>query len=201
MADEELIHMLEGALLSKQPTDIKRVEDFEPFQKDDFLSPTMILESADDDVDDGSYDSKKDTNAHIKLIRENMRVIVDELRERAAHHDESKLKEPEKSCYDKYIPELKKTKYGTKEYYAVKDEMGAGLKHHFKENRHHPEHWKNGVNDMTLVDVMEMFVDWYSASQLSESKFPEGLESNTKTHKLSPQLKGIILNTYNEYFK
>lgn len=163
-------------------------------------SAVSILESAEKDLEE-KYDSKVDYDKHVKLVRENMKKVLTELKDRADHHDDSKLEEPEKSCYDKYVPELKKTKYGTKEYYEVKEQMGAGLKHHFKMNRHHPEHWKNGVDDMTLIDVMEMFVDWYSASQLSDSKFPEGLDSNAKVHKLSPQLKGILLNTYNEYFK
>jgi hypothetical protein len=128
--------------------------------------------------------------------------MVKELSYRGAHHDESKLQEPEKSTYDKYIPELRKYKYGSKEYQQVRDAMyKEGLKHHFESNRHHPEHFKNGMSDMNIIDLMELFCDWYAASLRSDAGFEEGLKINSKKYNMPDMLISIFQNTYDEYFK
>ena len=38
------------------------------------------------------------------------------------------------------------------------------IDHHYANNRHHPEHWPNGINDMTLMDLIEMLADWKAAT-------------------------------------
>jgi hypothetical protein len=44
--------------------------------------------------------------------------------------------------------------------------MGDGLMHHDAHNRHHPEFFgEDGVDGMTLVDVIEMLADWKAASE------------------------------------
>lgn len=37
------------------------------------------------------------------------------------------------------------------------------LKEHWKNNKHHPEHWSD-FNDMTELDIIEMVCDWHSRS-------------------------------------
>lgn len=149
------------------------------------------------------YDSTKDTLEHIKNIRDVFTVLViPEIQKRLFNHDLSKLSSPEKETYDKYIPELKKVKYGSEGYKEVKNKMyEEGLKHHFESNRHHPEHFKNGVDDMDLFDIIEMFSDWFAASLKSDTPFIEGLDTNIKNNKINPQLAKIFKNTYNTYFK
>ena len=149
------------------------------------------------------YDSTKDTLEHIKNIRDVFTVLViPEIQKRLFNHDLSKLSSPEKETYDKYIPELKKVKYGSEGYKEVKNKMyEEGLKHHFESNRHHPEHFKNGVDDMDLFDIIEMFSDWFAASLKSDTPFIEGLETNIKNNKINSQLANIFKNTYNTYFK
>lgn len=149
------------------------------------------------------YDSTKDTMEHIKNIQKVFNnVFIPKLIEWSKNHDQSKLSSPEKETYDKYIPELQKTKYGTPEYFEIKDKMNKeGLKHHFEANRHHPEHFTNGINDMTLVDVMEMFCDWYAASLRSDTGFESGLKTNKSKFHMSEQLYDILKNTYEEYLK
>ena len=98
------------------------------------------------------YDSTVDAKLHIKNIQRVMKPLIEELQKRSDHHDESKLTDPERTCYDTYIPLLKNTKYGTREYFEIKAKMEPyGLKHHQKVNRHHPEHFKNGCKDMQLI--------------------------------------------------
>ena len=150
-----------------------------------------------------SYDSTVDAKKHIKEIQKVLNyVMVKELEKRAKDHDQSKLHNPEKSCYDKYIPMLRTAKYGSKEYEEIRDKMlNEGLKHHYEANRHHPEHFKNGINDMTLIDVVEMFCDWYAASKNSDTGFESGLKMNKNKFKMSEQLYQIFKNTYDVYLK
>lgn len=157
----------------------------------------------DEDKVTEQYDSTDDTLTHMLNIRNVMDlVIIPELQKRCDTHDLSKLGKPEKECYDKYIPKLKTEKYGTPEYMELRKNMEKdGLLHHYRENRHHPEHFKNGVNDMDLIDLLEMVCDWFAASLVSDTTFKEGLEGNFKRQKIDKQLSGIIENTYNNYLK
>ena len=52
-------------------------------------------------------DSTADTQAHIATVQARLQTIIHELNIRAAHHDESKLWEPEKSGYDRLTLALK----------------------------------------------------------------------------------------------
>ena len=149
-----------------------------------------------------AYDSTVDAKKHITAIQRLFNnVIIPELEKRKESHDESKFKSPERETYDKYIPMLKETKYGSDEYYEVRKKMEQeGLKHHYEVNRHHPEHFPGGINDMTLIDVVEMFCDWYAASLNSDTGFKSGLKNNKNKFHMSEQLYQIFLNTYKEYF-
>lgn len=147
------------------------------------------------------FDSTVSAQEHRKTVREVGRKILVDLERRFKDHDLSKLEDPEKACYDKYIPLLQKAKYGSKEYYDIKNEMKKdGLDHHFQVNRHHPEHFENGILDMTLVDLVEYFVDTYSASMRSDTPYSEGVKANQKTHNLPDELVKIFINTVDEYF-
>ena len=52
-------------------------------------------------------DSTADTQAYIAAVQARLQTIIHELNIRAAHHDESKLWEPEKSGYDRLTLALK----------------------------------------------------------------------------------------------
>lgn len=149
------------------------------------------------------YDSTNDTNAHIVKVQYIMsKIIISELLSRSVEHDQSKLSSPEKETYDKFIPLLQQVKYGTPEYNKLKDEMAkTGTGHHYEVNRHHPEHFENGIKDMTLIDVIEMFVDWFSASLRSDTGFEKGLNMNKERYNMSDELYQIFVNTYEEYLK
>ena len=149
------------------------------------------------------YDSSQDALSHIEIVRANIDKMVSEIKLRGENHDLSKLQEPEKSSNDYFIPLLKKVKFGTPEYVKVDSERrnGEGLKHHFKVNRHHPDHFQNGINDMNIVDIIEMICDTIAASRKSDSSFEDGLKFNAERYNFPKELENIILNTYNEYFK
>ena len=148
-----------------------------------------------------AYDSTVDANIH----RKNIQFVYEEiirpaLDERIENHDLSKLEDPERSCYDKYIPVLKKCKFGSPEYVAAKQAMRKeGLSHHYAVNRHHTEHFQNGVKGMNLIDLVEHIMDCYAASLVSDTPFEEGIQKVIEGY--SEDLQSIILNTAREIFK
>jgi hypothetical protein len=110
------------------------------------------------------YDSRPETYAHIEAVRTLMLRAALELIRRAHEHDASKLVSPEVEVFDRVTPMLKTLVYDSPEYRASLEDMGPALAHHYAANRHHPEHFENGVADMTLVDLIEMTCDWMAAA-------------------------------------
>lgn len=148
---------------------------------------------------ENKYDSKQDTLDHIKKVRVFLDGVLDKIAQRAASHDRTKLLDPEKSMYDEYTPQLKDLTYGSDEYKAVLVKMGEALKHHYKWNKHHPEHWENGISDMSLLDLIEMVADWKAASMRhSNGSIVESLKINKERFGISDQLYEIIKNTVEE---
>lgn len=109
-------------------------------------------------------DYLRDTMAHIELVRNLLYEFSDELYKRAQIHDASKLEEPEKSIFRKHTKALDACEFGSDAYVQHKQKVRVALDHHYAHNRHHPEHHKNGVADMTLIDIVEMFCDWRASS-------------------------------------
>src|ERR1700757_2648069 len=110
-------------------------------------------------------DSTQETLEHIECVRDLISAVVAGLYRRAHVHDESKLKEPEKSAFDSLSQKLKDTVYGSDEYKAALREIKPALEHHYQNNPHHPEYWPNGLMDMSLLDIVEMLADWKAATE------------------------------------
>ena len=110
------------------------------------------------------YDSKNDTLNHIGQVNNYLRLFRKHLEIRGKNHDKSKLENPEKEVFDKFVPMLQTVQFGTKEYKAITSQMKIGTSHHNSKNRHHPEHFENGIKGMNLVDLVEMFCDWKAAT-------------------------------------
>ena len=89
-------------------------------------------------------DCIRDTREHIEHVRQNLLIIIEQLHDRAQHHDESKLSEAEIDGFTKYTPKLKNATFGSEEYKDFLKELKPVLEHHYQENRHHPEHFPNG---------------------------------------------------------
>lgn len=146
-----------------------------------------------------SYDSTGDTEAHINQVRDDMRAVIKLLEQRAIDHDASKLESPEKEAFDLATPKLKGLTYGSPEYKAATDELGVALDHHYALNSHHPQHYPNGVNGMSLLDILEMFADWHSAGKRhADGDFTKSLDINDRRFGLSIQLAEIFRNTQRE---
>lgn len=148
-----------------------------------------------------TYDSTEDTNDHIRNVQRRIQEVRVQLDVRAAWHDASKLAEPEKSAYDLLGELIPGKMYGTPEYNAVMDDprIKDGIQHHVTTNSHHPQAHANGVNDMTLLDLVEMFCDIKAASERSTGKpLADSLAYSCQRWGISEQLAGILENTRKE---
>lgn len=112
-----------------------------------------------------SYDSTQDTIAHIERVRELLYQVEMQVAKRGAEHDTTKLEEPEKSMYDRFTPKLRSSVYMSDAYKRFLEEMGPALAHHYEHNSHHPEHYPNGIDGMSLLDLIEMLADWKAAGE------------------------------------
>ncbi|MCF7834888.1 DUF5662 family protein [Candidatus Gracilibacteria bacterium] len=148
------------------------------------------------DPDATDYDSAVDTLLHIKRINSLLLQACAELMKRAQHHDDSKLKNPEKPFFDSETPKLAGLTYGTPEYAESRKILKTALDHHYAHNSHHPEHYKEGINDFDLFDLLEMFVDWKASSERHhDGNILKSIEKNADRFGISPQLVRILNNT------
>ena len=142
-----------------------------------------------------------ETLNHISGVRDLITLIVIELLKRAENHDKSKLESPELEYFTKYTKLLKDVEYESDEYKQLKEELKPALDHHFANNSHHPEHYKNGINDMNLVDIIEMLCDWKDSSSRNKGgNIRKSLEINAKKFGISDQLLKILENTVDLLF-
>jgi len=147
-----------------------------------------------------AYDSVDDTMAHIDKVRANISQVVDELNRRAVIHDNSKLRPAEKSVFDEVTPALAFLTYGSDEYNEQLAKMKPALDHHYEYNRHHPEHFENGLEGMTLVDLVEMFCDWCAATERHrDGDIHRSIGINSDRFEFEEPLRSIMHNTAKYY--
>ena len=146
------------------------------------------------------YDSTEDTKTHIIKVGEYMGIIFHEISRRIQSHDASKLSDPEKATFAEFTPKLKGSTYGSDEYKSFLEAMKPALDHHYAKNRHHPEHFNNGVHGMTIVDVIEMFCDWCAATERhDDGNIGKSINTNKKRFNFDEDLASIFVNTAQSY--
>lgn len=137
-----------------------------------------------------------DTWHHIHRVQELLNAMAFELIERGHRHDQSKLKSPEVEGLTETNARLKTLKYPSPEYDASLKDLEATLAHHYANNRHHPQHFKNGISDMNLLDIIEMFCDWKAGSERTKNgNIRTSIETNANRFGIPPQLVKIMENT------
>ncbi len=143
------------------------------------------------------YDSSADTLKHIMRIQELLHLCVRNLLDRADKHDRSKLSPKEKQTFDQFTPRLATSIFGSEEYKVFLEEMKPALDNHYKENKsHHPNYHANGIDDMNLLDMVEMLIDWKASSERHETgNILESININAKRFKMSEQLVNLFKNT------
>jgi len=141
-------------------------------------------------------DSRPETYDHILKFQGYLHEVIQVLQERQLFHDTSKLVSPEVEYYDKVTEKLAGLTYGSPEYKDGLKELGPAIEHHYANNRHHPESHKNGIRDMTLIDIMEMLCDWTAASHRhNDGNIRKSIEINQERFGYSDELKQILKNT------
>lgn len=144
-------------------------------------------------------DSTQDTLDHIGKVQARITEVQAVLDQRAALHDRSKLREPEKSGFDILSGQLSTLVYGSTEYKAALEAGKPTIEHHYAHNSHHPEHWKNGIAGMSLLDVIEMMADWKAASERTrQGSIMQSLAHNKERFGIDDQLSSILENTVRE---
>lgn len=120
--------------------------------------------------------------------------FIEPLAARAKYHDKSKLTDPtEIALFDEWTMKLDEVEFGSDEYKAALEGMGEALQVHYKANRHHPEHYGYGIEEMSLVDIVEMVADWMAAAEAKSQSI--NMEYLIDRFGISDQLVNIIMNT------
>ncbi len=140
--------------------------------------------------------TNNETFRHIERVRNLLNLFIKDLLLRAELHDQSKLASPEVELFTAFTPKLAACTYNSEEYKGYLKEMGVALAHHYAHNRHHPEHHKNGIDDMNLLDLLEMLADWKAAGERhNDGNILKSIEKNESRFGMSPQLVRIFENT------
>jgi len=137
-----------------------------------------------------------ETYKHKATVEKFVFFVAKELINRGMKHDNSKIDSFEAEGFAKYTDKLAGLTYGSEEYKKTLGEMKPFLKHHYEKNRHHPEHFPDGIKGMNLIDVVEMICDWKAASlRHDDSDILKSIEINQDRFGYSDDLKDILLNT------
>lgn len=143
-----------------------------------------------------------ETYKHVKRVGHYLSIFTKELLDRAEHHDDSKFEEPELSGFAENTAKLAQVEYGSDEYKQMLVDLKPTIDHHYAKNRHHSEHWPNGINDMNLIDILEMLADWRAATERNKAgNIRKSIELNAEKYNINPQLRKILENTVRDYFK
>lgn len=87
-----------------------------------------------------------------KLIELDQLPLAKELISLGQIHDNSKLSNATEWLY-------------LRDEYSGSKEFQLALESHWSNNPHHPEHWLNGISDMSLPHIGEMVADWKARSE------------------------------------
>jgi hypothetical protein len=136
------------------------------------------------------------TAKHAENVLRFIKILVQELMKRGVEHDYSKMCDPELPAFTVHTPKLASCTYGSEQYKKFLEELKPALEHHYAKNRHHPEHFPDGINGMNLIDLVEMFCDWKSSSMRhNDGNLLKSIDINAKRFGMSDQLASIFRNT------
>lgn len=94
------------------------------------------------------------------FLNDNNFKMASDIMNRAYIHDNSKFLNEEFDALAKISNDMSCMQDAKQSLSKLKEEA---IKIHWKNNKHHPEYWKN-YNDMSDLDIIEMVCDWHSRS-------------------------------------
>ena len=131
-----------------------------------------------------------------------LKNYINELLDRKNSHDRSKLEYPEKQDFDKYTQKLRELSYGSEEYRESLYQLRNALSHHYRYNRHHPEHFGNGIYGMTIMDLTEMICDWKASSERQDDgDVFSGILKSKERFNYDNKMVKILSNTAEKFFE
>lgn len=134
--------------------------------------------------------------AHKLSVKIGIQRIIDDLYHRGEDHDNDKLEGETLDSFYEISGKFEHAKFGSKEYDDVLERLKPTLDKHYDINDHHPQHNENGIDGMNFMSMLEMLVDWKSASSAyGDTPFRESMEINKKRFKIDDQLYSIMMNT------
>ena len=138
----------------------------------------------------------RETISHIRRVQRLIGDVIKNLIERSCVHDSTKLNDPEAGTFAVMTGKLKGCTYGSDEYKVFLAEMKPALDHHYAHNSHHPEHWPGGIKDMSLLDLIEMLIDWKAASERHvDGSIAKSLDHNKVRFGYGDELDAILRRT------
>jgi len=139
---------------------------------------------------------RAETMTHKALVRALTTRLATRIIDAGKAHDDSKLIAPEMDFFAEHSVKLSKLEYGTPEYHKQLEEIKPAIDHHYGNNRHHPEHYPNGISGMNLVDVIEMLCDWKASSQrYFNGNILKSIDINVKRFNISEDFASVLRNT------
>jgi hypothetical protein len=143
---------------------------------------------------------EQDTRDHVNKVRANLNLIIKDLIDRSAVHDESKWSEQERPLFIEHTPTLAALTYGSPEYYEALKKLQPALDHHYQVCDHHPNHFQDNFYSMHLGQIIECFADWLAATQRhNDGDIYKSIKHNQKRFEMSDQLVRIFENTAKWY--
>jgi hypothetical protein len=134
--------------------------------------------------------------AHKEAIATYMAKFCAELSYRAAVHDNSKFDPQEFDVYAQHIQDFNKHPFGSPEDNALRDKIISASLLHRKHNRHHPEFFRDGLDGMNLIDLLEMIIDWKAATErCPHDSLQKSMPLLKEKYNISDQLYNILTNT------
>ena len=146
---------------------------------------------------------------HRDFVRKNFHDLISKLEARAIIHDVSKFQEDE---FDGFVEadEMSLYKeYGSSDYHKkLKENKGIAL--HLSRNSHHPEFYEDGatgftgirgINLMSFLDIVEMVIDWKSASETYGTDFIKSIDYSIERFGAEPKIEWLIREIAKELIK
>lgn len=145
---------------------------------------------------------RQDTLDHIADVRNIGTLFAEQLLKRLEEHDASKLNNAkERNAFEQMLNNNTAVEYGTDAYKALSQKLKPAIELHYQNNSHHPEHFINGISDMNLLDLVEMFIDWAAATNRHPNDdIHKSIEINKERFDIPEELCSIFHNTANDLY-
>lgn len=114
------------------------------------------------------------------------------------NHDRSKFSPEEFYPYRKYFYPVDEEE---KKEVENSGEFDKAWVHHYNENPHHWDHWKNDPDCMSFIYVLEMVLDWIAMGIKFNNTALDWYEKNKDNIILGEKQKHIALALMNAYYE